>query len=175
MLLHRKGRITLITLAVAAGIAVAIRTLYPLVGPPLLINYTDSEPKGLYWLEARPSAHYARGELVAFAVPEPFQGLIYGREWLAKGLPLMKGIGALEGDQVCIDDVHVSINGAIVGPVFAADSAGRALPKIRGCFKVGAGFFLPLSTLISRSFDGRYLGEEPLSEIRGTANPLWIF
>ena len=164
-----------VIIAVLVVMAVGVRVVYPMVGPPLMINYTDSEPHGLYWLDVHQNGHYGRGQMVAFPVPEPFKELIYGRGWLARGLPLMKEIGALEGDRVCVDDAQETINGKAVGPIFSADSAGRPMPTIRGCYTVAPGYFLPLSTLVPKSFDGRYMGPQPLAVIKGEARSLWTF
>ena len=162
-------------IAVIAVLVLVVRQVYSLLGPPLILNYTDSEPHGLYWLDAHRNHSYASGQLVVFPVPRLFETLIYGRGWLGPGLPLMKGIGAVEGDRVCTDDRHASVNGLAVGPIFAADSAGRPLPKIRGCYTVPAGYFVPFSAVIARSFDGRYMGPQPLDVIVGEVHPLWTF
>jgi conjugative transfer signal peptidase TraF len=161
--------------ALAMGLLLTARLAYSMMGPPLVINLTDSEPHGLYWLDVHKSGQYRRGQLVAFPVPDAFRSLVYGRRWLLPGTPLMKGIAALQGDSVCVDDAHILINGQVVGPVFSRDSTGRAMPKLRGCFTVNAGFFLPLSTLIANSFDGRYMGQQPLTTVRGEVHRIWTF
>jgi conjugative transfer signal peptidase TraF len=160
-------------IASAATVIILGRTLYGLFGPPLVINTTASEPRGVYWLQER--EHHVRGELVAFSTPPAFRALIATRGWAPDGVPLLKSIAALEGDLVCTNDGEISINGKPVGPIVSADSAGRPLPKIRGCYSVPAGEFLPLSTLIPNSFDGRYMGPQSLSLIRGEARRLWTF
>jgi conjugative transfer signal peptidase TraF len=153
----------------------AIRLVYPLLGPPLVLNTTRSEPYGVYWLTAHPSQRYERGQLVTFSMPAAFKTLIVSRGWAASGVALLKGIGALEGDRICADDHYLTINGTAAGPIARVDSAGRELPRIRGCYVVSAGYFLPLSTFIPNSFDGRYMGPQPLSLIEGEAHRLWTF
>jgi conjugative transfer signal peptidase TraF len=164
-----------IVVAVAALCIITLRMAYARLGPPLLVNYTDSEPKGLYWLQSPPRGPYHRGQTVAFPVPEPFRDLVAERRWLAAGLPLMKGIAALEGDVVCTNAREASINGQSIGPIFVVDSAGRPLPEIRGCYTIAPGYFLPFSDVVPRSFDGRYLGPQPLSAILGEVHSVWIF
>jgi conjugative transfer signal peptidase TraF len=172
---HIKSRKPLIIIGVAASLVVAVRLVYPLIGPPLLFNTTDSEPHGVYWQEPVRNGAFRRGQLVVFPVPAPFRSLVYGRRWAPPGLPLIKGIGALEGDLVCINDSQATINGKFVGPVVSVDSAGQPLPRIRGCLTVSPGYFLPLSTHVPNSFDGRYMGQQPLSVIAGEVRPLWTF
>ncbi|HXQ29453.1 MAG TPA: S26 family signal peptidase [Gemmatimonadales bacterium] len=164
-----------VVIGTAAVSVLAVRLAWAAWGPSLLINTTVSEPVGVYWVKHRTSAEYTRGMRVTFPVALAYQGLVVERGWLAPGIPLIKHIGALAGDCVCIGEDHAAINGAAVGPVFTIDSAGRPLPTLRGCLTVPSGYFLPLSTTIPNSFDGRYIGVQPLSAILGEAIPVWIF
>jgi len=112
---------------------------------------------------------------VVVPVPIGLRQLVTERGYLAPGEPLIKDIGALPGDRVCIDDQSASVNGRVVGPVARWDSKGRGLPSLRGCQIVPAGWFWPLSTRITNSFDGRYIGVQPLSAIVGEARAVWTF
>jgi conjugative transfer signal peptidase TraF len=114
------------------------------------------------------------GDLVIMDLPEQAKPYVYGRLWLQPGWPLLKNVGAVAGDEYQITAAAITVNGKNCGPVFAVDGRGRALPRLRGCFKVIDGYFLPLSTF-SRSFDGRYFGTAPLKLIRGKAIPILIF
>jgi conjugative transfer signal peptidase TraF len=160
-------------IAMAGTLVLATRIAWPVFDVPLLINTTASEPYGLYRI--RPRLEYGRGTLVLFPVPASVASLVSERGWLARGLPLLKGVGAIPGDRVCVSDNSVSVNGERVGPVFGRDSAGRPLPVIRGCETVAAGRFWPLSRYTAKSFDGRYMGAQPLAAIVGEAVPVWTF
>jgi conjugative transfer signal peptidase TraF len=162
-----------IVIGVAGALVLAMRLAWPVLGVTLLINATASEPYGLYRIRPRPA--YTRGTLVLFPVPASVASLVSERGWLARGLPLLKGVGAIPGDRVCVSDDSVTVNGERVGPVFDRDSAGRPLPVIRGCETVGAGHFWPLSRYTEKSFDGRYMGALPLAVIIGEAAPVWTF
>jgi len=111
----------------------------------------------------------------SFFLCRALQSLVYGRGWEKTGVPLLKGIGAVAGDTVCVRDTVFEINGAPIGAVSDHDRAGLPLPRLRGCFRIEAGYFLPVSTYSARSFDGRYMGPQPLSVITGEAKPLWTF
>lgn len=175
MRLRVKTRAPLVVVGLAALVVLSVRIAYPHLGPPLLVNYTASEPRGLYWVERHAITAFRRGQVVAFPVPKAVRALVYGRHWLAAGQPLIKGIGALEGDRVCIEDEQALINQHVVGKVFHLDSLGRPLPALRGCFTVAQGYFFPLSTVIPNSFDGRYIGALPLTSIIGALHPIWTF
>ncbi len=165
----------LLVIGVAALLVLAIRGAWAQLGPPLLINTTASQPVGVYWVKHRTSGEYTRGMRVAFPVPHAFQALVVERGWLAPGVPLIKHIGAVAGDRVCIQPGRAVINAADVGPVYTHDSEGRPLPLLRGCLTVPPGYFLPLSSYIPNSFDGRYMGVQPLSSIVGEVIPIWTF
>lgn len=154
-----------------AAFLLGVRYLWPLFGVALLINPTPSEPRGIYRVVHR--VHYTRGMLVVLPVPASVASLVTDRGWLPPGVPLIKGVGAVAGDWVCVSEEAVTVNGETVGPVYERDSTGRDLPAIRGCERVRHGEFWPLSSYAKKSFDGRYLGAQPLSAIVGEAVPVW--
>lgn len=142
-------------------------------GPRIGFNYTESEPIGFYLL--KPFTRPVRGERVVLPVPARVRDLVYGRRWLQKGDPLIKAIGALPGERYCVTNRALYIDGHRRGPVFTVDDQGLPLPKLRGCFTVPRGQFLPLGTHSPKSFDGRYFGTVPLTLVRYRAVPLWTF
>jgi len=130
---------------------------------------------GIYRLISQEQRDFRRSMTVVFPVPATYQTLVYGRGWLRPGVPLLKTIVALAGDRVCIFDEHFEVNGRTLGPVYAVDRTGSPMPRIRGCFEIPPGYFLPASTYHPRSFDGRYIGPQPLTALQGEARPLWTF
>jgi len=143
------------------------------VGPCFYINLSHSVPLGLYRVVS--PDRLETGELVVF---EPTQGarfLIYERHWLPNNWPLIKYIGAKEEDTYTVRNNTFLINDKYVGPVYERDNNGKALPYIGGRYRVERNAFLPVSTHINNSFDGRYFGTVPLSAIRGKLKPIWTF
>jgi conjugative transfer signal peptidase TraF len=157
-----------IACAAVAGAAI------PLSGHELIFNDSPSVPRGFYWIEVG-AAPRTRGEYVVFAPPAAAAALIYGRGWLPVSMPLLKPVAGVEGDRYCVKDRRFTVDDVEVGPVFLLDSAGRWLPQIRGCRRVGAGEFLPASSYIERSFDGRYMGAVPMANVVGTGRALLTF
>jgi conjugative transfer signal peptidase TraF len=144
-------------------------------GPTILINETPSEPVGFYRLVAHRPSDFHRGMYVVFPVPETVQALVYGRHWMKDGVPLLKELLGLAGDRVCVLTDRLEVNGRYVGPVFERDREGRALPQIRGCFDVQPDSFFAASDHLDNSFDGRYFGPQPLTQLLGEARPVWTF
>ena len=139
----------------------------------LILNYTASMPLGIY---QRVPIHSWRHGMVVVITPSPSdKALIAARGWLMEKGVLIKPIGALPGDQVCIHGDTVTVNGKAVGPVFAKDSHGLPLPAIRGCFALPQGTVFPFSTFSAHSFDGRYFGAIPMAQVLGEARPVWTF
>ena len=173
MQLHTRAPLVIVVIAGASvGLAVPLLRHW---GPPLLINETPSEPIGIYRLIEHLPKNYRRGMYVIFPVPEEVQSLVYGRGWLRAGIPFLKELLGLPGDQVCISSSALRINDAYVGPVFERDSHGLPLPQRRGCFVIPEGYFFAASHHLPNSFDGRYFGPLPLTAISGEARPVWIF
>jgi conjugative transfer signal peptidase TraF len=145
------------------------------LGPPLYINETPSEPRGIYRLIRHPGPGYRRGMYVIFPVPEEWRTLVYGRGWMRNGIPFLKELAGVPGDTVCVSRDALRINDRYIGPVFERDSRGLSLPQHVGCFVVPAGYFFAASRYLKNSFDGRYFGALPMSLLIGEARPVWTF
>lgn len=159
---------SMILLATIAGAAI------PISGHALVFNDSPSVPRGLYWIHlgAEPRD---RGEYVVFLPPDTAATLIYGRGWLPLSMPLLKPVGGVEGDSYCITGGRFMVNAIDAGPVYFVDAQGLPLPQMRGCRRVGHGEFLPVSTYLDRSFDGRYMGAVSISNVLGSGRPLLTF
>ena len=143
-------------------------------GHELVFNDSPSVPRGLYWIRlgAEPKD---RGEYVVFLPPDTAATLIYGRGWLPKWMPLLKPVGGMEGDSYCVTGNRFIVNGIDSGPVYFVDARGLPLPQMRGCRRVGHREFLPVSSYLDRSFDGRYMGAVSTSNVLGSGRPLLTF
>lgn len=130
-------------------------------------------PHGFYLV--LPELNVQRGDLVVFYLPRAVMRQMRGRNWLSHVQLLIKKVAAVEGDSVCNREGKLTINDSFVAIAQKEDGEGRAIPTFRGCFQVGSEYFLPLSSHIPNSFDGRYFGAVSKDDLLGRAVPLLIW
>jgi len=157
------------------AILIAVQIVQRFYSPLIWINLSDSEPLGIYQVQ-KFNGKLSHGDLVIMNVPPGFERYVYDRGWLPKGWPLLKKVAALPGETYCINDDRFFVNGSLIGKVFTSDSQGLPLPRrITGCRRIEEKCFLPVATHIQNSFDGRYFGAVPFSQIKGIATPILTF
>jgi conjugative transfer signal peptidase TraF len=137
--------------------------------PRLLWNASASAPIGLYRVTPidRPSA----GDLVVVMPPSHLAGLMAQREYLPRGVPLVKRIAGLARTRVCRNGAIVTLGGSAAAIARPRDAAGRPLPVWRGCRVVGKAQLFLLNPGLD-SFDGRYFGPITASGLLGRAIPI---
>ena len=139
--------------------------------PRLIWNATASAPLGAYWLTVQDAA---RGDLVLAEPPPNARRLAARRGYLPARVQLVKRLAAMAGDRVCADGAILWINGMPVAEPLAADSRGRPLPAWTGC-RTLTGDEIFLLTDAPDSFDSRYFGPVPRSNVVGTLIPIWTY
>lgn len=140
--------------------------------PRLLWNASASVPIGLYRLH--PADHVAIGDLVVVQPPAALLDFVEARDYLPRGVPLLKHVMALEGALVCRSGDRITINHRHLGRAHAQDRNGRDLPIWQGCHRLGAGEVFLMNPDAPDSLDGRYFGTLPRSAIIARLTPLWI-
>jgi conjugative transfer signal peptidase TraF len=145
----------------------------------LRITLTDSSAAaGIYRLIATPAE---RGALVAACLPGEIARLGLTRGYLRKGdcpegaEPVAKVVGALAGDIVELEPGWVAVNRIRFGNSGTAplDSSNRPLAHVAwGKHQVGAGEVWLFGFNNARSWDARYFGPVPASNMRGVLRPL---
>lgn len=154
--------------------AVVILVIATLIVPPralLLWNVSASAPIGLYFVGGR--GDIARGDMVAARVPSGLRLFAARRGYLPINVPLMKQVVAVAGDVVCASGPAVTVNGRRVAARVDIDGRGRAMPWWSGCVQLVEGDVFLLMSGSPASFDGRYFGVTPASEVLGEAVLLW--
>ena len=96
------------------------------------------------------------------------------RGYLPARIPLLKRVGAVAPQEVCVFGALVWIDGVPVAVVLAADRLGRPLPSWPHCRRLEPGELFLLSVTNPASFDSRYFGPVSAAAVIGVAYPVWL-
>lgn len=164
---------------ILTGAALAALLVGSLVEMPRLLIYnpSTSAPRGWYWVGS--STHLQLHQFVVAQLPDKTAMLADQRQYLPKGVPILKEIGALGGQRVCMskgdDGGRLVIDGHAVARTLVRDRAGRALTAWPGCRVLAGDELFLLSRHSNASFDSRYFGPIRRSAVIGRAIPLWTW
>ncbi|MDX1253355.1 MAG: S26 family signal peptidase [Gammaproteobacteria bacterium] len=162
---------------VVALICLGIAALaWPSVHTPvarIVYNPSDSVPRG--WYRIGPADSLRVGGIVLAWLPADAAALAAQRGYLPERIPLLKRIGAMESQQVCIDGRTIRIDGVALANALKADGQGRSLPIWQQCRPLRDGELFLLSATNPASFDSRYFGPIAVSAVIGSAQPLWTW
>ena len=146
------------------------------------INVTPSMPVGL-WRVSSPS-DLRRGDVVTFCAPRTAAGRLgHDRGYLGLGncedgtRAIVKTVVAVAGDRVEAAAAGLRVNGEAVRhtELLTEDTAGRALLGMTpGSYAVAAGEVWVASGHDPRSWDSRYWGALPTTNISARARSLWV-
>lgn len=161
----RRRRPVAILVVAAFGVVMAVASAW--AQARLVWNYTPSIPIGLYAIEQRA---WKRDDRVALKPTGTLHEALSAAEVLKDGRLLMKRVAAVAGDEVCRDKLDISING--IRRVTARNE--QHLPSWSGCKRLQMGEVFLLGET-DNSFDGRYFGITPASDIIGPLEALVIF
>ena len=144
--------------------------------PRLVYNPSDSVAVG--WYRVDPRGHGAAsllvGSIVLTRLPADAAALSAQRGYLPARIPLLKRVGAVAPQEVCVFGALVWIDGVPVAAVRSADRLGRPLPSWPQCRRLQAGEIFLLSATNPASFDSRYFGPVSTSAVIGVAHPVWL-
>ena len=144
------------------------------------INHTSSLPMGL-WRGHAVDGPITRGQIISFCPPDNalFQEARQ-RGYLGRGNcpggyePLLKPVAASAGDTVQIDAKGIAVNGKRLTKSAAAtyDRERRPMPElVDGTYRVADGTLWVVSEYSSASFDSRYFGAIPISQVLNIMQP----
>ena len=146
----------------------------------LIYNPSDSVPVG--WYRVKPLDHRATslprslsvGSIVLTLLPADAAALAAQRGYLPAHVPLLKRVGAVAPQHVCIVAGQVRIDGVPTAAALPADRLGRPLPSWPHCRPLAEGELFLLSVTNPASFDSRYFGPVSASVLIGVAHPVWL-
>ena len=158
----------LTTLVASSAVAVSGPNL---ASPALIWNASASVPVGLYRVQPDPRPH--SGDIVVVRPPDDLVWFLAEGGYLPRGVPLLKHVAALGGQEVCRIGRAVSIDGAHVGDALERDHRGRPLPSWSGCVVLTRDQVFLFNADRTDSLDGRYFGPLERNTIVGRAQPVW--
>ena len=152
--------------------------------PRLTYNPSDSVAVGWYRVDlldhrasslSRPLPPSLRvGSIVLVPLPAEAAALAAQRGYLPTRIPLLKRVGAVAPQEVCITGGSVRIDGVPSAAVLPADRWGRPLPSWLQCRRLRPGELFLLSVTNPASFDSRYFGPVSAAAVIGVARPVWL-
>lgn len=141
-------------------------------------NWSGSIPMG-WWLQTPVWTRLQRGDTVAVELRGSLARLGAGRGYDAgdgvTAYPLAKVVGALAGDTVTIAPAGVLVNGHRLpnSERVLRDPSGRKIPSVPfGRYRVAPGTMWIFGSARG-SWDSRYFGPVPTTEVVGVLFPLW--
>ena len=174
-----RARIVLAGLSACGLAALAWASfVHPL--PRLIYNPSDSVAVGWYRIEpfdprtASLPRPLSVDSIVLVPLPAEAAALAAQRGYLPTRIPLLKRVGAVAPQEVCIADGKVRIDGVPSAAVLSADRWGRPLPSRQQCHRLRHGELFLLSVTNPASFDSRYFGPVSASAVIGVAHPVWL-
>ena len=163
----QRGKIIYV-IASLAVILIGYTFLFP--GMSLLIwNKTESAPKGLY---LRQSKAVSAGDWAILKGSSATAKWIAAHGYIGEGWPIIKHVVASEGDEICRDNLTVTVNGIAIAEALETDFYVTALPSWSGCVRLDVTQVFLINDH-PHSLDGRYFGVESVTDLSGSARLIW--
>jgi len=143
------------------------------ITPRLIYNPSASAPRG--WYRVSPAQSLKVNDYVLVNLPAGAKRLAAERHYLPETVPLLKRIGALPDQFVCVRGRSLWVDGELAATALTHDGQGRELTGWHGCRVLAPDEIVLLSRDNSASFDSRYFGPIRRSQVIGKASPLWVW
>jgi conjugative transfer signal peptidase TraF len=171
-----------IVLAGFAAVGLAALAWAAFVQPLPRLTYNPSDSVAVGWYRIEPfdprTASLLRplsvDSIVLVPLPVEVAALAAQRGYLPTRVPLLKRVGAVAPQHVCIVAGQVRIDGVPSAAVLPADRLGRSLPSLQLCRHLEPGELFLLSVTKPASFDSRYFGPVSASTVIGVAHRVWL-
>ena len=172
----RSRRLACVTILVlmAGGLAALVWAAFTPSKVRVVYNASDSVPIG--WYRITPLDTEANtipvDRIVLVDLPDEVAALADQRGYLPLDVPLLKRVGAVAPQHVCIEGGLVRIACVPVAHVLLIDAQARPLPSWTQCRQLVEGELFLLSTTNPASFDSRYFGSIDRANVIGVAHRL---
>ena len=172
----RPRRLACVTVLVlmAGGLAALVWAAFTPSKARVVYNASDSVPIG--WYHITPLGTDVNviqvDSVVLVDLPDEVAVLADQRGYLPLDVSLLKRVGAVAPQHVCIEGGRVRIDGVTVAHVLLIDAQARPLPSWTHCRQLAEGELFLLSTTNPASFDSRYFGPIDRANVIGVAHRL---
>ena len=183
MTAHPRSRVRArIVLAGLSAYGLAALAWASFVHPLPRLTYNPSDSVAVGWYRVDPLDHRAGsllptlpvGSIVLTRLPPDAAALAARRGYLPARIPLLKRVGAIAPQTVCVAGGVLSIDGVPSAALLPADRLGRPLPSWAQCRQLRPGELFLFSVTNPASFDSRYFGPVSASAVIGVAHPVWL-
>jgi conjugative transfer signal peptidase TraF len=152
------------------------------VSPLPRLTYNPSDSVAVGWYRIEPFSHRAVSlprplsvnSIVLVPLPAEAATLAAQRGYLPTRVPLLKRVGAVSPQEVCVAGGIVRIDRVPAATVLPVDRLGRPLPSWQQCRRLEPSELFLLSVTNPASFDSRYFGPIAASTVIGVAHPVWL-
>lgn len=142
----------------------------------MVYNPTDSVRRGWYRISSIDNAASLHiGSIVLVRLPADVAAFAGQRGYLPNGVPILKRVGAIAPQSVCVRGQAVHVDGAKVATAQTQDGARQPLQAWPQCRALAVGELFLLSDTNPASFDSRYFGPIVASTVLGIARPMWTW
>jgi len=171
-----------IVVAILAAIGFAALAWAAFVSPLPRLTYNPSDSVAVGWYRIDPfdprtvslPRPLSVDSIVLVPLPDRAATLAAQRGYLPTRVPLLKRVGAVAPQHVCIVAGQVRIDGVPAAAALPVDRLGRPLPSLQLCRRLEPGELFLLSVTNPASFDSRYFGPVSASAVIGVAHPVWL-
>ena len=160
-------------ICVALGVAVIALPVAMTSPVRLVYNATASAPLG--WYVVVPVQEAGVGDVVLAHLPSSAARIADERRYLPESVPVLKRVGAVAGQRVCVRDRVLRIDRELPVRLLQRDGLGRPLTPWPGCRALNFEELFLLSHDSPASFDSRYFGPIPRRLVIGRAVALWTW
>ncbi|EYS92662.1 peptidase [Cupriavidus sp. SK-4] len=175
---RRRARIVVAGFSILGLAALAWASL---ASPLPRLTYNPSASMAVGWYRIDPTFNRADlqhgavrvGRTVLVRLPIEAAALAAQRGYLPADVPLLKRVGAVAPQHICMVGRSVRIDDVLVAAALSADRMGRPLPSWQQCRRLVSGEVFLLSTTDPASFDSRYFGPVAASAVIGVAHTVW--
>ncbi len=172
---HPAMTVTALRTVICTALGVAAVALPVAMTSPVRLVYNATASVPLGWYVVVPVQEAGVGDVVLARLPSSAAALADRRQYLPQSVPILKRVGAVAGQSVCVRNRVLRIDRELPVRLLERDGLGRPLTPWRGCRELKLDELFLVSHDSPASFDSRYFGPIPRRLVIGRAVALWTW